>query len=106
MSVSDLVAGGTLLDPADLSFLDPVSRLYATNPFRRRWDRHLREGLGPERLVDLADGSGLVWGPLGTAKDLLSEPLLQVLLAGPRPERSTTTSCSGTTSRGSTSARA
>jgi DNA-binding NtrC family response regulator len=79
MSVSNVVQSGTLLDPAERSFLGPVAWLHAVNPFHRRWERRLREALGPERLAGLEDGSRLAWGPLGTAKDGLSEPLAQLV---------------------------
>ena len=79
--MSDGATGAPLLDPAERSFLERVARLYAANPFERKWNRLLRDTLGPELLQGLDEGSALVWGPLGSAKDRLSEPLARSLAA-------------------------
>jgi hypothetical protein len=62
-----------------MSLLGRISQLVTTNPFERKWTEILRDALGPELVHGLPDGSPLGWGPLGAAKDRLSEPLARVL---------------------------
>ena len=68
-------AGGRLLDSGERSFLEPVARLVAGNPFRHSWGPTIRAALGPEAADSVDESTILPWGPLGAASALLSDRL-------------------------------
>jgi len=77
--MNDGAPSGPLLDPTWMPLLRPVSRLHASCPFEHGWDELLADALGPALGQSAEDGSAIVWGPVGTAKDTLSRPLASIL---------------------------
>jgi DNA-binding NtrC family response regulator len=92
--MSDGTTGGRLLHSGEKSFLDPVARLVAGNPFRHSWASLIRAALSPEAADSVDESTILPWGPLGAATALLSDRLavlvrraIERLRAGAAPSR-------------------
>jgi hypothetical protein len=77
--MNDVAPDRPFLDPMERGAFDRLARLFASNPFEPAWDELLREIIGPDLLHDLPTESPFVGGPVGAAKDRLTEPLARVL---------------------------
>ncbi len=74
---------GPLFDPGWMAFLEPVSLLYATNPFEPAWQGRMKRALGADYVPE--DGSaGSPVAAFDRNADRLAEPLAAALAGAAR----------------------